>query len=147
MALVRRSSSPVELDPFDVDLLDWPFRPLGRLRRLLEQEEVKVEEFTEGGQLVVRAELPGVDPDKDIEISIEGGNLCIRAERRQEDKVEGRNYRRTEIRYGSFARVLPLPPSAREQDIKATYKNGILEVRAPLDDSSKKTSRIPVTTS
>jgi HSP20 family protein len=112
---------------------------------MLEDDQVKVEEFTEDGQLVVRAELPGVDPDKDVDISIVDGNLCIRAERRQEEKVERRNYRRSEIRYGSFSRILPLPANAKEDDIKASYKDGILEVRAPIDETAAKPSRIPIT--
>jgi HSP20 family protein len=50
----------------------------------------------------------------------------------------------SEIRYGSFARVLPLPASADESDIKASYVDGILEVRAPLDQERSKRSRIPI---
>jgi HSP20 family protein len=130
--------------PFDRGLLDLPFRPFGPWRRLLEEEDVKVEEFTEEGELVVRAELPGVDPEKDVDISIVDGNLCIRAERRHEEKVERRNYRRTEIRYGSFSRTLPLPANTKESDINASYKDGILEVRAPIDEAASKPSKIPI---
>jgi HSP20 family protein len=114
---------------------------------MLEDDQFKVEEFTEGGQLVVRAELPGVDPDKDVDISIVDGNLCIRAERRHEEKIEQRDYRRSEIRYGSFSRVLPLPAHAKEDDIKASYRDGVLEVRAPVDENAGKPSRIPISRS
>ena len=145
MALMRRDRGPLWPEPFDRGLFDWPFHPLEGFRRMLEDDQVKVEEFTEDGQLVVRAELPGVDPDKDVDISIVDGNLCIRAERRQEEKVERRNYRRSEIRYGSFSRILPLPANAKEDDIKASYKDGILEVRAPIDETAAKPSRIPIT--
>lgn len=124
--------------------LDWPFRPAEVWRRLLGEEQVNVEEFMEDGQLVVRAELPGVDPDRDIDISIDGGNLRIRAERRQEEKVEHRNYRRSEIRYGSFTRTIPLPAGTKEDDITATYKDGILEVRAPVDQGATKRSKIAI---
>jgi HSP20 family protein len=110
----------------------------------MEEDQVKVEEFVENEQLVVRAELPGVDPERDIDVSIIDGNLRIRAERRHEEKVEKRNYRKSEIRYGSFARVLPLPASADESDIKASYVDGILEVRAPLDQERSKRSKIPI---
>ena len=135
------------MQPFDrgfFDLLDWPFRPTETWQRLLGEDQVKVEEYTDNGQLVVRAELPGVDPDRDVDISIENGHLCIRAERRQESTSKERDYRRSEIRYGSFSRVLPLPANAKESDIKATYKDGILEVRTPLGSGEKKRSKIAI---
>jgi HSP20 family protein len=148
MALIRsdrateKSASPAE-SPFG-RFGTWRSGPLDAFRRLLEEDQVKVEEFVEDEQLVVRAELPGVDPERDIDVSIVDGNLRIRAERRHEEKVEKRNYRKSEIRYGSFARVLPLPASADESDIKASYVDGILEVRAPLDHERSKRSRIPI---
>jgi HSP20 family protein len=143
MALARRERSRLP-EPFERGFFDWPFEPLQAWRRRFEEDEVKVEEFLEGDQLVVRAELPGVDPDRDVDISIVDGNLCIRAERRHEEKVEQRDYRRTEIRYGSFSRVLPLPAKAKEEDIKASYKDGILEVRAPVEAGTVKPSKIPI---
>jgi len=143
MALVRRRPENLWPQPFETGF-DWALRPFENWRRLLEEEQVKVEEFTENGQLVVRAELPGVDPDRDVDISIVDGNLWIRAERRQEDEVEQRNYRRTEIRYGSYSRILPLPPGAKEEDIQARYHDGILEVRAPVDERAAGKSKIPI---
>jgi HSP20 family protein len=142
----KRETLPESMErwPFERGLFDWPFRPLAAWRHLIEEDAVKVEEYTEDGHLVVRAEIPGVDPDKDVDISIVEGNLCIRAERRHEETVEHRDYRRSEIRYGSFSRVLPLPARAKESDIQASYKDGILEVRAPIDESQPKASRIPI---
>jgi HSP20 family protein len=138
------------MQPFDrgfFDLFDWPFRPTETWQRLMGEEQFKVEEFTVDNQLVVRAELPGIDPDRDVDISIESGNLCIRAERRQESTTTERDYRRSEIRYGSFSRVLPLPANAKEEDIHASYKDGILEVRAPLATPGEKRSKIAVSRS
>lgn len=147
MALMRRDRSTFWPEQFGTHMFDWPMEPFAGLRPMLEEDDVKVEEFTEDGQLVVRAELPGVDPDKDVDISIVDGNLCIRAERRHEEKTEGRDYRRTEIRYGSFSRVLPLPANTKEDDIKASYKDGMLEVRAPVDETAAKPSKIPISRS
>ncbi|MBO0694385.1 MAG: Hsp20/alpha crystallin family protein [Acidimicrobiaceae bacterium] len=144
--LVRRDRGSLWPEPFD-RAFDWTTSPFETFRQLLDNEAVKVEEFTEEGQLVVRVELPGVDPERDVDISIIDGNLQIRAERRQEEKVEHRNYRRNEIRYGSFSRVLPLPPKTKEDDIKASYRDGILEVRAPIDNSTPKPSKIPISRS
>jgi HSP20 family protein len=143
MALARRDRGMLWPDR---ERFDWRLNPLESFRRMIE-EEVKVEEFTEDRQLVVRAELPGVDPDKDVDISIVDGNLCIRAERRHEEKIEERDYRRAEIRYGSFVRVLPLPAKTKEDDIKATYKDGILEVRAPINEGEGRTSKVPISRS
>lgn len=142
MAMSRRNPESWWPQPFEG--FDWALRPLGAWRRMMEEDQVKVDEFTEGDQLVVRAELPGVDPDRDVDISIVDGNLHIRAERRQEQKVEDRNYRRSEIRYGSFSRVLPLPSGTKEDDIKASYRDGMLEVRAPVQGGSRQPSRIPI---
>jgi hypothetical protein len=128
MALVRRArtTTPDAMVgwPFDRSLFDWPFRaPFGAVQQSL-QDDMKVEEY--------------------IDVQVIDGNLCIRAERRSEEKVEGRNYRRSEVRYGSFSRVLPLPASAEESDISATYKDGVLEVRAPLASEPSTPSKIPI---
>ncbi len=144
MATNRRELEKFWRRPFGGALTEWPARPLEMWKQLFEEDQVNVEEFTEDGELVVRAELPGVDPERDVDVSIVDGNLCIRAERRHEEQHEHRNYRRTEIRYGSFARILPLPAKAKESDITASYHDGILEVRAPVDEESHGPSKIPI---
>ena len=144
MALIRRDRERRRPELIDRALTDWPIVPLEAWRRLLGEQQVAVEEFTENGQIVVRAELPGADPDRDIDVSIDGGNLRIRAERRDEKTTEGRNYRRSEIRYGSFTRTVPLPIGTKEDQITASYKDGILEVRAPLDEGPTKRPSIPI---
>ena len=144
MSMSRRDPETPSPQPFGRELADWWSRPFESWRRMFDETQMNVEEFVEGDQLVVRAELPGVDPDKDVDISIEDGNLHIRAERRQEVKSEERNYRRTEIRYGSFTRTVPLPAQAKEEDVSASYRDGILEVRAPIDQTKAQPSRIPI---
>jgi HSP20 family protein len=148
MALVRHDGGEGTrmLEPLERGLFDWPVRSMEMWRHLLQDEDtIKVEEFIDGDQLVVRAELPGVDSERDIQVSIEDGALHIRAERRQERDVEERHMRRSELRYGSFSRTIALPTGTKESDIKAKYKDGILEVRAPIEDrASSKRSAIPV---
>lgn len=102
--------------------------------RLLDITDIRVEEYTEddGKTLVVAAELPGVDPDKDIQITVTDNLLTLRAERRAEAHDESRGIRHSEFRYGSFERMIALPEGATEQDVKATYKDGILQVRIPV---------------
>jgi HSP20 family protein len=92
---------------------------------------IRVEEYREDGTLVVRADLPGIDPAKDVELTVSGGILHIEAERHEEEKREEKGYLRQEVRYGSFSRSLPLPAGATEADITAAYKDGVLEIRIP----------------
>jgi len=124
------------------DLTRW-FDPRGRgpfelFERLFEGEGgaagIKVEELMDGNELVVRAELPGIDPENDVDVSISEGALTIQAHReeRQEEKEKG-GYR-TEFRYGSFSRTLRLPEGATADDVKATYTDGVLEVRVPIPE-------------
>lgn len=72
--------------------------------------------------------------------------LHIAAERREEEKTEERNYVRRELRYGSFHRDLPLPKGTVQADVKASYKDDILEVRipAPAEDSAPASVKIPL---
>jgi HSP20 family protein len=120
---------------FDRLFEEWlrmmPFRPMGFPRWLEAGDLIRVEEYREDGALVVRADLPGVDPDKDVALTVSDGMLHIEAERRQEEKREEKGYLRREVRYGSFSRSLPLPKGVTEADITATYKDGVMEIRIP----------------
>jgi HSP20 family protein len=104
---------------------------------------IRVEEFHDDGTLVVRADLPGIDPEKDVELTVADGMLHIEAERREEEKKEDQGYLRQELRYGSLARTLPLPEGVTGSDIKATYKAGILEVRIP-EPKQEPAKKIPI---
>jgi HSP20 family protein len=111
--------------------------PFDLLERLIEGDRgaagaIRVEELVDGERLVVRAELPGVDPEKDVDVRIEGGDLLISARRQERKEEKERGGYRTEFRYGSFSRTVPLPEGAGEQDIEATYNDGVLEVRVPV---------------
>jgi HSP20 family protein len=108
---------------------------------------MSIEEYTEGATLVVRAELPDVDPEKDIEITISAGMLDIVAERSEEPEKKGRDFHRREFRYGSFSRSIPIPEGVKEAKIRATYKDGILQVRLPLPApaTAETAHRVPVT--
>ncbi|BCW81779.1 Hsp20/alpha crystallin family protein [Arthrobacter sp. NicSoilC5] len=108
---------------------------------------IRVDEYVDGKTLVVRAEMPGVDPDKDIEVTMDEGYLRIRAERQEKEEHKEKGRYRSEFRYGSFSRNIPLPDGVKEEDIKATYTNGVLEVRAPLPDEAQATEpkKLPIT--
>jgi HSP20 family protein len=103
-----------------------------------------VDVFSREGDLVVRAEIPGVDPEKDIDISFQDGTLTIRGERKLEEKTERDNYFRFESSYGSFQRSIPVPQGVKAEDVKATYENGILEVVIPKAGELTSTRKIPI---
>lgn len=104
-----------------------------RLRRWFEEPDgwLRVEEIHEEGTLVVRAELPGIDPDKDLDVSVSDEILHISAKREEKSEHKGRQGYRSEFRYGEFSRNLALPSGIDANAIKASYKGGILEVRIP----------------
>ena len=115
---------------FDRMFEEWArMMPFSRWREA--EELIRVEEFREDGTLVIRADLPGIDPDSDVELTVSHGMLHIEAERREEEKREEKGYVRRELRYGSLSRSLPLPAGVTEADITATYKDGVLEIRIP----------------
>ncbi len=147
MALLKRETRPAPLDVFDRFFPEWPGffrRPTFFWPEVIE-DVIRVEEFTEDGTLVVRADLPGLDPDKDVEITVTEGMLHIEAQRREEEKTEGKDYVRRELHYGGFSRVLPLPTGATEADISASYKDGTLEIRVPLAKAETGATKIPIT--
>ncbi len=129
------------LDPFERfglgDLMQWPawFGRHWPDRPFSDFEGIKVERFLDGDTMVVRGEIPGVDPE-DIDLTIDNDQLTIRAERQSKTETDDDNGYRSEFRYGSFVRVLPLPQAVDEDDIEATYVDGILEVRIPVDNGS-----------
>ncbi|MFG1933980.1 Hsp20/alpha crystallin family protein [Mycobacterium sp. NPDC048908] len=113
---------------------------LAHLRPLLDNRLPRLEDEHKYGVYEVRAELPGVDPVADIEVTVHDGRLTIKAERTQTSESNGRS----EFSYGSFTRTLALPAGADEDDINATYDRGILTVSVPLSDDSPTQKRVQV---
>lgn len=89
---------------------------------------IRLEDQMEDGRYVVRAELPGLDPAKDVDITVRNGQLTIKAERSERKEAKGRS----EFAYGSFVRSVTLPAGANEDDITASYDQGILTVSVPV---------------
>ena len=119
---------------------DWSDVP-DMIRRVFETDVEKgwlrVEEFVDAGALVVRAEMPGIDPEKDVEITVADGVLTITASREEKTEHKGKDSYRSEFRYGSFSRSVVLPAGATEEDVTASYTDGVLEVRVPLGEEPK----------
>lgn len=95
-----------------------------------------IEAFETDGDVIVRAELPGIDP-KQVEITVTNDTLTIKGDAKTEQEEKGRNYYRRELRYGSFVRSLALPSGVQGDAAKASYKNGILEIRVPKSERAK----------
>lgn len=121
------------------DLAEFFESPLSMLRTA--ESAIRIEDYVDDGKYVIRAELPGVDPERDVEITVSGGVLRLHAERHEEQKEANRS----EFRYGSLSRSLSLPEGVEAEDIKANYDKGILTVTVPIPEKTEKEAkRIPV---
>jgi HSP20 family protein len=90
-------------------------------------------------EILVKAELPGVDP-KEIEVNITGSTLTIKGEKREEREEKTENMHRVERSFGHFSRSITLPCEVKEDSIEASFKNGVLNLKLPKTESSKKKS-------
>lgn len=106
-------------------------------------QAIRVEHYRDGNTVVIRAELPGIDPDKDVAITLENEVLHISAERTERHERTDDDGYRSEFRYGSFSRDIRVPAGVTESDITATYDDGVLEVHVPVPAEKAPTS-IPV---
>lgn len=116
------------------------FPTFAGLRPLFESNLIRVEDETKDGNYELRAELPGVDPSEDIEITVRDGQLTIKAERTQTSESNGRS----EFSYGSFVRTVSLPAGADEDEIHAIYDRGILTISVPVGEDEPTEKRIEV---
>jgi HSP20 family protein len=92
-----------------------------RLNALL--NEPAIESYIEGDKMVVRAEMPGMDP-KDLEVTVTGNMLTIRGSREEQHEEKGRDFLQREISHQEMERSIMLPPGTTGDGIKASYKNG-----------------------
>lgn len=132
-------------------LIDWnPFREIEKLRSdfdrvlgrfhnpswlsgELEDSELhpRIESFVEEGKLTVRADMPGIDA-KDIEVNVTGNRLNVRAKREDKKETTKRDFIRREVHYGSYEYSTTLPEGIKAEDIKASYRDGVLELTAQI---------------
>jgi HSP20 family protein len=92
--------------------------------------------FEEKDELVVKAELPGIEKDN-VEVNLTDHTLTIKGEKKKEEEVKEEKYYRSERSYGSFVRTLQLPADVQSDKVKASFKNGVLEVRLPKTEEAK----------
>ena len=140
MAKLPRPQVPARFRAVFPDLADWLESPWAGPPLFLAGQVFRLEESVRGGRFVIRAELPGLDPQNDIEVTVDGRVLAIRAERRQQDEGPCRS----EFRYGSLAREVRLPARVDPADVTARYDKGVLEVSVPVEAVRPEGTRIPV---
>jgi HSP20 family protein len=95
-----------------------------------------VDIFENEQELVVKADLPEIDP-KDLDIRVENNILTIRGERKFEKKVNEDNYLRVERAYGAFSRSFSLASTVNPEGVKADYQNGVLTLSIPKREEAK----------
>ena len=130
----RRSLLP------DISELFTGFPAWANLAPMIDTHLIRLEDEVEDGHYVIRAELPGIDPAKDVDITVTDGQLTIKAERSEKKESKGRS----EFSYGSFVRSVTLPAGADEDDIKANYDKGILTVAVALPETPPAEKRVAV---
>jgi HSP20 family protein len=124
----------------------WPFRPLLALtpgKHFIPTADV----FARNGDLVVRMDLPGMDP-KDIHVKLQESELAVTGERKLDTEVKEAGYFRKETSYGFFERHVSLPKGVKESAIKAEYDSGVLEISIPRPagiNGAPQVKTIPVT--
>jgi HSP20 family protein len=111
----------------------WPENWLGAQRSM---NAPALDVYEEKDDLVVKAELPGFDKDN-VQVNLSDHTLVIKGEKKKEEETKKENYYRSERSYGTFVRTLRLPKDVQGDKVKATFKNGLLEIRMPKTEEAK----------
>lgn len=98
-----------------------------------------IDVYEEKDSVVVKAELPGMQKEH-VEVNLVGQNLTIKGEKKEDKEVKEDDYYRRERSYGSFLRTIALPCDVKSDEIKASFKDGVLEIRMPKTEEAKKKS-------
>jgi HSP20 family protein len=140
MAKLSPPRAPAVFRALFPGLVDWLESPWAGPPQFTAAQSFRLEEVARDDRHVIRAELPGLDPDRDIEVTVEGRTLTIHAERRQE---ESGSYR-SEFRYGSLTRLVRLPVKVDAADVTARYEKGVLEVSVPAREERPEGIRVAI---
>ena len=94
--------------------------------------------------MVVKAELPGLSKE-DLDVTLTESTLTLKGEKKKEEEVREKNFYRSERSSGSFVRTIELPSEVKTDQTKASFKNGILEIRLPkTEDAKKKVTKVKI---
>ncbi len=95
-----------------------------------------IDMYEEKNHFIIKVEVPGVEKD-DINVTVADNALLIRGETKKEETAKEQDYYYSEFRYGGFSRSIPLPAGVKTEEIKATFKNGVLRLEVPKQDEEK----------
>lgn len=118
---------------------DWPSISTSPAMSPFEGKTPRVDVIDREEDILIKAELPGVDK-KDINITIANNILTLEASMSKEEKEEKAEYYRQEISRGSYRRTFELPAAVKDNEAKATFKNGILELTIPKMEKTKRST-------
>ncbi len=114
--------------------------PFASLRPIFERNLMRIEDEVTEDHYELRAEIPGIDPANDVQITVADGQLTVKAQRSERTDATARS----EFSYGSFLRTVTLPAEADEDNITAAYERGILTVRVPLTQNPAGAKQIAI---
>jgi len=117
----------------------WEWPSLGEMAKPFEGKMPKVDVIERDDEVVVKAELPGVDK-KDLDVSVTENSVTIKGTTRHEEKEEKGDFYRCEISRGAYARTVALPSYVDADKAKASFKDGVLELKLPKVEKSKRRS-------
>jgi HSP20 family protein len=144
--------------------LDLLFNPFSVMRRMTEEMDrglgpsersresasavwaPAIEVSERDGKVFVRAELAGLKPE-DVRLEMTDDALILQGERKVEREEDRGDVHRTEIRYGEFYRVVPLPDGANADQVEARFRDGVLEVTIPVSQQQAQRREIPIQSS
>jgi len=118
--------------PFSMFPSMWP-----KTAFLEEDMSPAIDVFEQDDAVVVKAELPGMKKE-DISVELSDGVLKITGEKKKEEKIERKNYYRIERSSGSFERRISLPVETQSDKAKASFKDGVLEIKVPKSEEARK---------
>ena len=114
-----------------------PWWPEGWLRtEPMAVTEPILDFYVDKDDVVIKAELPGMEKD-DIEVNLSNHSLTLKGEKKRKEKIKEENYYCAERTYGSFSRTLELPVDVHGEKVKASFNNGVLEIRLPVAETAK----------
>lgn len=124
-----------------------PFKEMEEMMKIMKSKSggfiPALDIYEKGDDLIAETSLPNVDA-KDVDISIEDGNLVLKGSTEKKKEVEKKNYYRKEVSSGSFYRSIPLPVAVKEDKVTAEFKGNKLTITLP-KANSKKVTKVKVT--
>jgi HSP20 family protein len=108
----------------------WPARAIGI-------SAPAVDLYEEKDDIIAKVDLPGMEKE-DIEVNITDHRLTVKGEKKKTEEIKEENYYRSERTYGTFSRTVEIPKEVQVEKARATFKNGVLEIRLPKTEEAKK---------